>query len=182
MKKWIWVMTLLAVSLLFVACGSVKITEDSQKQLVASYMDALKAGDFTTAKTFLETVPENFDYNENEIMKTFFSKLSYEVVSASASGETGEVTLKIKLPNTTLLYDSMMDEIGEDVQKLQASDDTAKNKASEMMVKYMLGKLTDENVTLVENQVKVTIKKGDKALVLVPNDEFSKALSGVAVE
>lgn len=174
-------MTILTVSLFFVACGSGKVTDDAQKKLVASYMDALKAGDFATAKTYLETVPENFDYNENEIMKTFFSKLTYEVVAVTSGDEGGELTLKIKLPNTTLIYDSMMDEIGDEVQKLQASDDTAKNKASEMMVQYMLKKVSEESVVLVENQVKVSVKKGDKALVIVPNDDLSKALSGLAL-
>lgn len=182
MRKLTMVLSLLLMSIVLVACGSTKVTNESQTQLVNSYLDSLKAGDFATAKTHLETVPENFDYNENDVMKAFFAKLEYTVGDVKSTETGGEVKVTIKLPNTTLVYDSMMDEIGEEVQKLQASDDTSKEKASGMMVAYMLKKLNDPAVTMIENTVTVEVKQGEKDLLLVPNESLSAALSGIAVK
>lgn len=182
MKKLLMVLGIMVMTLSLAACGSTKVTDESQTKLVSAYLDSLKAGDFAAAKTHLETVPENFDYNENEVMKTFFAKLEYQIGEIKATETGGEVKVTIKLPNTTVVYDSMMDEIGEEVQKLQASDDTAKEKASGMMVAYMLKKLNDPSVKMIENTVSVEVKKGEKDLVLVPNDLLSKALSGISAE
>lgn len=175
MKKLISLCLMLTLGVLLTACQAAKADET----VMAAYLENLKAGSFEAASAQLETVPENFQYGENDIMKAFFAKLSYEVKDAKADGSQTAVTLFVSLPDTAAIYDDMMNNIGEEVQKLQKGDDASKTKASDLMVDFMLAKISSEDVKMAENTVEVILKVVDGKTVIVPNDELSKALSGI---
>lgn len=173
---------LLSVMLMLtVGCSKPTANVEDQKAVVVAYMDLLKSGEFEKAKPYLTEVTENFDYNENPLMKALFAKMSYSVESFDAASDGAKATLKISIPDTTVIYDNMMEDIGEEVQKLGSGGDQDKNKASEMMVNFMMAKLTDEKVVMVENTVDVDLKSENGKTLIVPNDSFSKALSGIKV-
>lgn len=177
MKKLISVLMLLVISFSLSACQSSKL----DASVISTYLDDLKAGNFEKAKLQLETVPENFNYGDNEIMKNLFAKMNYEVKSTDIKGSEAKATVLISIPNTSLIYDGMMNGIGDDIQKLQAGGDAEKAKASDMMVTYLLKKINEEQVKRVENTIEMTLKIVDGKTVIVPNEDLSKALSGILV-
>lgn len=180
MKKYL-VVLLGVLMLLTAGCASQAPNSEDQKAVMVSYMDQLKSGNFEKAKPYLTEVTEKFDYNENPLMKALFAKMTYSIENFDASSKGAKAQVKISIPDTTVIYDKMMDEIGEEVQKLGAGGDTDKNKASEMMITYMMAKLTADDVVMVENTVDVELTTKDGKTLIVPNDNFSKALSGIKV-
>lgn len=178
MKRLLSLGMLLAMILVLTACQSSKIDAAAS----SNYLEDLKTGKFEQAQTKLESVPESFQYGDNEVMKSFFAKMIYTVKETKNKGDEAVATVAISLPNTAMMYDEMMTNIGEDVQKLQKGDDAAKTKASGMMVEYLLNKINDENVARAENTVEITLKLVDGKTVIVPNDDLSKALSGIPIE
>lgn len=185
MKKWFSFSALLLVCLLLVACQSEKANakddQTSAQTVLATYLDTLKAGEFEAANAYLEMVPDNFKYSDNEVMKRFFAKMTYSVASVNQVSDGYEAVLELKLPNTAVIYDDMMSNIGEEVQKLQGGDDTSKSKASNMMIDYMLNKIDDANVVLAENKLNVMLKQVEGKWLIVPSDDLSKALSGLTL-
>lgn len=177
MKKLISILMLLVVSFSLSACQNSKV----DASVISTYLENLKTGNFEKAKLQLETVPENFNYGDNEIMKNLFAKMNYEVKSTDVKGSEVKATVYLSLPNTSLIYDGMMNTIGDDIQKLQAGSDSDKSKASDMMVAYLLKKINEEQVKRVENTIEVTLKIVDGKTVIVPNEDLSKALSGILV-
>lgn len=181
MKKYV-ALCLMVLLLFATGCSNQASNSEDQKAVMASYMDLLKAGDFEKAKPYLTEVTENFDYNENPLMKALFAKMSYSIEQVDATGKGAKAQVKISIPDTTIIYDSMMEEIGEEVQKLGGGGDDDRTKASEMMVTYMMAKLTSDEVVMVENTVAVELTTVDGKTLIVPNDDFSKALSGIKVQ
>ncbi len=177
MKKSISLGLIFVLCLLLVACQSNKTVQD--QSVLESYFENLKAGQFEAASQKLETVPDNFNYGDNEVMKHFFAKMTYTVKDTKETSDGMETTVVISLPNTGIIYDSMMSDIGDDVQKLQGGNDASKSKASNLMIDFMLQKIDAPDVVMVENTVKVILKKVDDKLVIVPDDNLSKALSGL---
>lgn len=186
MKKLLSLGLILVMSLMMVACQAPKkISEDSinqGKDTLSAYLENLKAGQFKEAEGKLETIPENFAFGHNEVMKQFFATMVYEVKEVKVKGEETVVTVAIKLPNTSLIYDDMMENIGEEVQTLQGGDDSAKAKASNLMEAYLIRKIKDSQVVLVENTIDVSVKIVDGNWVVVPSDDFSKTLSGLVID
>ena len=178
MKRILSLGMILAMILALTACQNSKIDAATS----SNYLEDLKTGNFEQAQNKLESVPENFQYGDNEVMKSFFAKMAYSVKETKNKGDQAVATVSISLPNTALIYDEMMTNIGEDVQKLQKGDDASKTKASGMMVEYMLNKINDENVVRAENTIEITLKLVNGKTVIVPNDELSKALSGIPIE
>lgn len=179
MKKVFRLGIMMVMGLFLTACQS--NNADMDQTAIASYLEDLKTGNFASAESRLETVPENFAYNDNEVMKKLFERMTYEIKDTKVSGDEAVAEVYIKIPNTALIYDDMMNNIGAEVQKLQAGDDSSKTKASGMMVEYLLTKLTEEDVVMVENTVKVTLRVLAGKTVVVPDADLSKALSGVSV-
>lgn len=181
MKKYVAIC--LAVLLIFATgCASQSANSEDQKAVMVSYMDLLKSGSFDKAKPLLTEVTENFDYNENPLMKALFAKMTYSIEGFEGTQKGAKAQVKISIPDTTVIYDSMMEEIGEEVQKLGGGGDDDRTKASEMMVSYMMAKLTADQVVMVENTVSVELTTVDGKTLIVPNDDFSKALSGIKVQ
>lgn len=177
MKKAISFGLMVVLCLVLAACQSNKSVQE--ESVLESYFENLKTGEFEAAAQKLESVPDKFNYSDNEVMKHFFAKMTYTVKETKETAEGQEATVVISLPNTGIIYDSMMSDIGDDVQKLQGGDDASKSKASDMMINFMLSKIDAPDVVMVENTVKVILKKVDGKLVIVPNDSLSKALSGL---
>ncbi len=186
MKKLFSLGLVFVMGLLLVACQAPKETSEEATKLstevVSTYLENLKAGQFKEAEGQLESVPENLAFGDNEVMKQFFGRMVYEIKDGKVSEEETVVTVLIKLPNTALIYDDMMENIGEEVQKLQGGDDTAKTKASGLMVEYLIKKINDSKVVFVENTIDIHVKKVDGKSVIVPSDDLSKTLSGLAID
>ena len=186
MKKWLSFSALLLICLLLAACQSEKPNaadeQTSAQATLVAYLDTLKTGEFEAATGYLESVPDNFKYSDNEVMKHFFAKMTYSIESVKQTADGYEATLALKLPNTAVIYDDMMNNIGDEVQKLQAGDDTSKSKASNLMIDYMLQKIDDANVVFAENTLNVTLKQVEGKWLVVPSDNLSKALSGLTSE
>ncbi len=186
MKKLFKLGLVVMMGLMLVACQGSEATNEeatkaSQETLVA-YLENLKEGQFKKAEGQLETVPENLAFGDNEVMKQFFARMTYEVKEGKVSEKESVVTVLIKLPNTALIYDDMMENIGEEVQKLQGGDDSSKTKASALMVEYLIQKINDSKVVFVENTIDIQVKEVNGKWVIVPSDDFSKTLSGLAID
>ncbi len=182
MKRIISLILLIAISGVLFGCGNAH-DGNVEKTVISNYMEALKKGDFKTANTYLETVPENFDYGDNEIMRAFFEKLTYEIKTVKVEGNVSKVEIHITLPDTGLIYDQMMSSIGDEVQKLQsAGDETSKAKASDMLVSYLLNQVKSDQVKMAENDIVMELKNNGGEVKIVPTSELSRALSGITKE
>lgn len=181
MKKLVVVFTVMAMILL-AGCGQSQKALDDQKQVVTDYLSAVKAGDFAKAKPLLKEVPESFDYNDNPVMKTFFERLTFEVKSVKASKTGAVVSVAITLPNTTVIYDNMMTDIGDNVKKLQKTSADGKSQAATMMIDYLMKAVKSDSAKMVVNTVEIEVDNTSGKPLIVPNENLAKALSGIEVK
>lgn len=167
---------MIVMSMALMACQSSKEVDTT---VLKNYLDNLKTANYEEAAKNLESVPENFAYKNYGVMNLLFSKMNYEIKETKATKDGAEVKVSITIPNTVIIYDDMMNNMGEEIQKLQAGDDAGKTKASNMMIEFLTNKISESDVEMVENTVTVTLKTVGEKTVIVPEDSLSKALSGI---
>lgn len=142
MKKLILV-ALVALSLVMLAgCGSSSSTDNEATDVVKTFLDAIKVGDFEEAFTNFETVDESMALmDSNPFAKELFGEITYKVIKSEISDTTATVKVKVTHPD----YEEIMTAIQKEVLEYTLSlADGDLSKMSEEDSEKMLEKIMKE--------------------------------------
>ncbi|WP_312071517.1 hypothetical protein [Anaerotignum propionicum] len=158
-----------------ISCGE-KI--DPPDKVVASYLDALKNGDLTSAKAFVneendEILSETEDESANTLIKSILKNLTYEVVSTDAKDTTATVKASIKNIDMKTVMGEVFSELlslafsGLDAEALEAKQNEAFAKA-----------LETNKETIKETEVNIQLEKKETGWIIIPTEDLADGITG----
>ncbi|AMJ40074.1 DUF4878 domain-containing protein [Anaerotignum propionicum] len=158
-----------------ISCGE-KI--DPPDKVVASYLDALKNGDLTSAKAFVneendEILSETEDESANTLIKSILKNLTYEVVSTDAKDTTATVKTSIKNIDMKTVMGEVFSELlslafsGLDAEALEAKQNEAFAKA-----------LETNKETIKETEVNIQLEKKETGWIIIPTEDLADGITG----
>ncbi|MEA5058083.1 MAG: hypothetical protein VB047_11065 [Anaerotignum propionicum] len=158
-----------------ISCGE-KI--DPPDKVVASYLDALKNGDLTSAKAFVneendEILSETEDESANTLIKSILKNLTYEVVSTDAKDTTATVKTSIKNIDMKTVMGEVFSELlslafsGLDAESLEVKQNEAFAKA-----------LETNKETIKETEVNIQLEKKETGWIIIPTEDLADGITG----
>lgn len=158
-----------------ISCGE-KI--DPPDKVVASYLDALKNGDLTSAKAFVneendEILSETEDESANTLIKSILKNLTYEVVSTDVKDTTATVKASIKNIDMKTVMGEVFSELlslafsGLDAEALEAKQNEAFAKA-----------LETNKETIKETEVNIQLEKKETGWIIIPTEDLADGITG----
>lgn len=158
-----------------ISCGE-KI--DPPDKVVASYLDALKNGDLTSAKAFVneendEILSETEDESANTLIKSILKNLTYEVVSTDVKDTTATVKASIKNIDMKTVMGEVFSELlslafsGLDAEALEAKQNEAFAKA-----------LETNKQTIKETEVNIQLEKKETGWIIIPTEDLADGITG----
>lgn len=158
-----------------ISCGE-KI--DPPEKVVASYLDALKNGDLTSAKAYVneendEILSETEDESTNTLINSILKNLTYEVVSTEVNDSTATVKTTIKNIDMKTVMGEVFSELlslafsGLDAEALETKQNEAFSKALEA-----------NKDTLKETEVIIQLEKKETGWIIIPTEDLADGITG----
>lgn len=158
-----------------ISCGE-KI--EQPEKVVASYLDALKNGDLTSAKAYVneendEILSETEDESTNTLINSILKNLTYEVVSTEINDSTATVKTTIK----NIDMKTVMGEVFSELLSLAFSGldaDALETKQNEAFAKA----LEANKNTLKETEVTIQLEKKETGWIIIPTEDLADGITG----
>lgn len=158
-----------------ISCGE-KI--DPPEKVVASYLDALKNGDLTSAKAYVneendEILSETEDESTNTLINSILKNLTYKVVSTEVKDSTATVKATIK----NIDMKTVMGEVFSELLSLAFSGldaDALETKQNEAFAKA----LEANKDTLKETEVTIQLEKKETGWIIIPTEDLADGITG----
>lgn len=158
-----------------ISCGE-KI--DPPEKVVASYLDALKNGDLTSAKAYVneendEILTETEDESTNTLINSILKNLTYEIGTIDVKETTATVTTTIKNIDMKTVMGEVLSELlslafsGLDAEALEAKQNEAFAKALE----------TNKD-TIKETEVIIQLEKKETGWIIIPTEDLADGITG----
>lgn len=158
-----------------ISCGE-KI--DPPEKVVASYLDALKNGDLTSAKAYVneendEILSETEDESTNTLINSILKNLTYKVVSTEVKDSTAIVKTTIKNIDMKTVMGEVFSELlslafsGLDAEALETKQNEAFAKALEA-----------NKDTLKETEVTIQLEKKETGWIIIPTEDLADGITG----
>lgn len=158
-----------------ISCGE-KI--DPPEKVVASYLDALKNGDLTSAKAYVneendEILSETEDESTNTLINSILKNLTYKVVSTEVKDSTATVKATIKNIDMKTVMGEVFSELlslafsGLDAEALETKQNEAFAKALEA-----------NKDTLKETEVTIQLEKKETGWIIIPTEDLADGITG----
>ncbi len=158
-----------------ISCGE-KI--DPPEKVVASYLDALKNGDLTSAKAYVneendEILSETEDESTNTLINSILKNLTYEVVSTEVNDSTATVKATIKNIDMKTVMGEVFSELlslafsGLDAEALETKQNEAFAKALEA-----------NKETIKETEVNIQLEKKETGWIIIPTEDLADGITG----
>ncbi|MCQ4937383.1 hypothetical protein [Anaerotignum propionicum] len=158
-----------------ISCGE-KI--DPPEKVVASYLDALKNGDLTSAKAYVneendEILSETEDESTNTLINSILKNLTYKVVSTEVKDSTATVKTTIKNIDMKTVMGEVFSELlslafsGLDAEALETKQNEAFAKALEA-----------NKDTLKETEVTIQLEKKETGWIIIPTEDLADGITG----
>lgn len=155
---------------------------------INNFFDALKKSDIQTASKYLSRNESasvgglKFDRPEYErLAKLVFSKLSYEVVSSTTSGDTAVAKTKITSPDLSKISGKMVTDLFPSLySKAVNGEQLTEDKINQLIEEYYSKSLNESSVPAVTNDVDIKlVKNKDKNMWLIePNENLANSITG----
>lgn len=189
MKRAFSVLLILVLTFSIVGC-----TKNNPEDTVESFLNDVKNGNIENLSEYLK---EDDDYEVDaddfmlkdeleQAMIKAYSKLEYETLNTEVDGNKATAETKIKAPNlgeamsstiSELLPGAFMDALEEafdENPEKEFDEEAFQKKMEETFIK----KISKDDISMVENTVKVKMIKKDDKWLIDSDDEFFNALSG----
>lgn len=158
-----------------ISCGE-KI--DPPEKVVASYLDALKNGDLTSAKAYVneendEILTETEDESTNTLINSILKNLTYEIGTIDVKEATATVTTTIKNIDMKTVMGEVLSELlslafsGLDAEALETKQNEAFAKALE----------TNKD-TIKETEVIIQLEKKETGWIIIPTEDLADGITG----
>ncbi|KAF5060324.1 hypothetical protein [Anaerotignum sp.] len=158
-----------------ISCGE-KI--DPPEKVVASYLDALKNGDLTSAKAYVneendEILTETEDESTNTLINSILKNLTYEIGTIDVKETTATVTTTIKNIDMKTVMGEVLSELlslafsGLDAEALETKQNEAFAKALE----------TNKD-TIKETEVIIQLEKKETGWIIIPTEDLADGITG----
>ncbi|MBC2579677.1 DUF4352 domain-containing protein [Clostridium sp. DJ247] len=175
LRKVTLILMLVLLTLTLVACGP------KPDETVKNFFDAVKKADFNTMSTYVkkDANKDKFtfeDANQEKIIKSTFSKVSYEIVSSKIDGNNATVKAKVTSLDLPRIYGKV---VSETLPTLMAAAfaNKADDAKSQLMQSFM-NALNDPNASKTTTDIDIKLVKGDKGWLIEPTDDLLGALTG----
>lgn len=155
---------------------------------IKSFFDALKKTDIETASKYLSKNTSinkgglKFDKPEHEkLAKQVFSKMTYQIVSVSNSGDTAMVKTKIIAPDLNSVSAELVTELFPAMfNKAAKGEEISQEKLNQLVIEYYGKRLNEGNLptTISEVDIKLTKSKDKKMWLINPDERISNAMTG----
>jgi len=172
---------LLLVLLFTVGCSS----GPSPDKVVNDFLDAMVKGDLETAvklagganieRDILKTAE---DEQEERLVKSILSRVTYEVGDKKVEGDKAEVSVKITAPDLLRITSKAMSELLPMAFAMAFSEDQSQEETDTFIQQYFENAISDPNGPITTSDIKITLEKKDGSWVIQPNDELFNALTG----
>lgn len=174
-NKILKIMAVIIFSLSFVACGA------KPDATVKNFFTSAQKSDIATMANYInkDTAQENFKYedaDQEKIIKSVFSKVSYEIVSSSVTGKTAVVKTKVTSIDLPKIYGQLMTDMLPTLFAQALSGET--EDAEAQIMTSFINSLNDPNAPKTTIDVDIKLIKGDKGWLIEVNDDLENALTG----
>ena len=174
-KKFLAICFIFIMSFSCISCGE-KI--DPPDKVVANYLDALKNGDLTSAKAYVneendEILSDTEDEETNSQINSILKTLSYNVVSTEVNDSTATVKTSIK----NIDMKKVMGEVFSELLSLAFSgldEETLATKQDEAFAKA----LEANKDTTVETEVEIQLEKTETGWIIIPTEDLADGITG----
>lgn len=177
-KKLLCFLMISTLSLALVACGP------KPEESVKSFFNALQKQDIKTAVNFVEngdsTKLLSGDANEDKIINQVFSKVKYEIVSSTVSGNTATVKAKVTSSDLVKITSKMVTDLMPTLMASAMSGNTDEKKTDQLIEEYFIKNISASDAPMTTTNVDIKlIKSNDKKTWLIQgNDDLANALTG----
>ncbi|AJA50032.1 hypothetical protein CPAST_c40020 [Clostridium pasteurianum DSM 525 = ATCC 6013] len=176
-RKGILMFILTSLVLTLLACGA------KPDESVKNFFEAAKKSDFTTMVNYIkkDVNKSNFKYDDKDqekVIKSVFSKVSYEIVSSSVDGKNATVKTKVTSLDLPKIYGKTVSDLMPSLLASafsNANSDDAKNQ----VIQTFINDLNDPNASKTTTEVDIKLVKDNKSGWLIePNDDLVNAITG----
>jgi len=169
------------ISLLFAACSS----GPAPKTVVTNFLDAVQAGEFEKAQSYLATENNLFDSQVSttsdafgeEVGKKIFARLEYEIKSQEINGDTAKVTATITSLDMVRIIGQLFYELLP-MAFAAAFSDQSEADMDAMVEQYILNIISDPNAPTTKSDVVINLKKADGQWLIEADDNLVNGLTG----
>lgn len=186
MKNKIVKIVLLIVAIVLVVAlvvfGIVKLTEKRPEDAVKSFVETLKNGDFTTAKTYAADgtadvleLPDETESEDSEMMKLYFKCLDANVVEVTKSSEQAVVKVEITNKDLKTIFQNYIQKALE-LAMSQLNTETTEESMETELLEYFKTQFDSEEIQTVTTSVDVVLNKVDGEWKIVVDETLRDAL------
>lgn len=175
-KRAALMLTLVFSMVMLVSCGP------KPDATVKNFFDAAKKTDFSSMANCMKKSGNKgdlkFDDKDQEtIVKSVFSKVSYEVVSSTVDGDKATVKTKVTSVDLPKIYSKTVSDL---MPSLMASELAGKNEdAKTQIMQTFINSINSPKVDKTTTEVDIKlVKDSSKGWLIEPNDDLMNAMSG----
>lgn len=174
-KRKLKIMAVILLTLSLVGCGA------KPDATVKNFFASAQKSDIAAMTTYIskDTTTDSFKYtdaDQEKIVKSIFSKVSYEIVSSSVSGKNAVVKTKVTSLDLPKIYSKLV----ADMLPTLFAQAMAGNKddTQAQLMTALTNSINDPNAPKTTTEVDIKLAKGDKGWLIVANDDLINALTG----
>lgn len=175
-KRVVLMLTLVFSMIMLVSCG---VKPDAT---VKNFFDAAKKTDFGSMSNYMKKNGSQGDLkfddkDQEKIVKSVFSKVSYEVVSSTVDGDKATVKTKVTSVDLPKIYAKTVSDL---MPSLMASELAGKNEdAKNQVMQTFINSINAPNVAKTTTEVDIKLAKdSSKGWLIEPNDNLMNAMTG----
>jgi hypothetical protein len=169
---------LVSLVLTLVACGP------KPDETVKNFFDAAKKSDFTTMANFIKKNgnKDTFKYDDKDqekVIKSVFSKVSYEIVSSTVDGKNATVKTKVTSLDLPKIYSKTVSDLMPSLFATSLSNPNSEENTKNQVMQTFLNAINNPNASKTTTEVDIKLVKEDKKGWLIdPNDDLLNAMTG----
>ncbi|MBK5242551.1 DUF4352 domain-containing protein [Clostridium sp.] len=174
-NKILKIVAVIIFSLSFVACGA------KPDATVKNFFTSVQKSDIAAMVNYInkDVNEDSFQYedaDQEKVIKSVFSKVSYEIVSFSVTGKTAVVKTRVTSIDLPKIYGQLMTDMLPTLFAQALSGET--EDADAQIMTSFINSLNDPNVSKTTVDVDIKLIKGDKGWLIEVNDDLENALTG----
>jgi azurin len=174
-SKILKITAVIVCSFSLVACGA------KPDATVKNFFASAQKADIVSMANYIskDTNKESFKYTEadqEKIVKSVLSKLSYEIVSSSVTGKNAVVKTKVTSIDLPKIYGKLITDMLPTLFTQALAGKEAEAQAQIMTA--FTNSINDPNVAKTTTDVDIKLIKNDKGWVIETNDDLQNALTG----
>lgn len=174
-NKTLKIMAVILFSVSLVACGA------KPDATVKNFFTSAQKSDIVSMESYIskDKTKDSFKYtdaNQEKIVKSVLSKVSYTIVSSSVTGKNAVVKTKVTSIDLPKIYSKL---IADMLPKLltQAISGQKSDTQAQIMTSFS-NSINDPNAPKTTTDVDINLVKGDKGWLIEGNDDLQNALTG----